>query len=306
MRCNAGYREPSSTRSASSDNSSIEVAIPYPCSGPRRLRTVKTNKSSAVWAEFGLDNRYTPIARHSDLILALFQMKGNGRQGNLSDVDFVHPYESARIVNPFPSQYGPNIPGADATFTLPVSIRWYFRNDFRTSQLATWNLGLERQLGQDWVLSAAYNGNKGTHLSSGAKNYRETNPAIYIPGNSTESNTQQRRFYQDFSSIGLYSSDNNSNHNSLQLGVQKRFGKGLYILANFVRGPRFFNADLGAIKTTAITERVSLQFRAEFFNIFNNVNFNYQDAVVTDSTFGQITSTASGPRILQFALKLAF
>jgi hypothetical protein len=359
---------------------------------------------------------------------------------NLSDVDFVHPYESVGIVNPFPSQYGPNIPGADATFTLPVSIRWYFPNDFHTSQLATWNLSLERQLGQDWVLNAAYNGNKGTHLSSGAKSYRETNPAIYIAGDSTEANTQQRRYYQDFSSIGLYSSDNNSNHNSLQLGIQKRFGKGLYILANYtwaktlddfnwdnpfsrsfnygpsdddiehqfkfsgvwqlprfdvhgfagrlingwevtsivtwrtgfplgiysgldnsfsgvgsdhadfigtnssqvqlgsgrshgeqvqewfntslfapnaigtfgntakniIRGPRFFNTDLGAIKTTAITERVSLQFRAEFFNIFNNVNFNYPDAVVTDSTFGQITSTASGPRILQFALKLAF
>src|SRR5262249_61847670 len=43
---------------------------------------------------------------------------------------------------------------------------------------------------------------------------------------------------------------------------------GRYIL----RGPRFFNTDLGILKRTNITERVNLQFRAELFDVFNNVN----------------------------------
>jgi hypothetical protein len=55
----------------------MEVAIPYPCKGPRLLRTVRTSKSSAVCAEFGLDNRYTPIARHSGLIVELFSAEGD-------------------------------------------------------------------------------------------------------------------------------------------------------------------------------------------------------------------------------------
>ena len=74
---------------------------------------------------------------------------------------------------------------------------------------------------------------------------------------------------------------------------------------NILRAPRSFNTDFGLLKNIPIRERVALQFRAEFFNIFNNVNFGYPDNTVTDGTFGQITS-ASDPRILQFALKLSF
>ena len=42
---------------------------------------------------------------------------------------------------------------------------------------------------------------------------------------------------------------------------------------NVLRGPESFNTDLGLLQTTRITERTALQFRAEFFNLFNNVNF---------------------------------
>jgi hypothetical protein len=43
---------------------------------------------------------------------------------------------------------------------------------------------------------------------------------------------------------------------------------------NILRGPRFFDTDLGLLKNFALLERMSLQFRAEFFNAFNNVNFS--------------------------------
>ena len=76
---------------------------------------------------------------------------------------------------------------------------------------------------------------------------------------------------------------------------------------NILRGPRFFNTDFGMLKNTRITERAALQFRAEFFNLFNNVNFNQPDNYVSDGpgVFGGIFS-AKDPRILQFALKLLF
>src|SRR5262249_1353516 len=38
---------------------------------------------------------------------------------------------------------------------------------------------------------------------------------------------------------------------------------------NILRGPRYFNVDLGALKNTRLTERVNLQFRAEFFDVLN-------------------------------------
>src|SRR5215469_3012930 len=74
---------------------------------------------------------------------------------------------------------------------------------------------------------------------------------------------------------------------------------------NIIRGPGMFSTDFGVLKNTPITERASVQFRAEFFNFFNNVNFNMPDNSIADSTVGQITS-AGNPRILQFALKLIF
>jgi hypothetical protein len=74
---------------------------------------------------------------------------------------------------------------------------------------------------------------------------------------------------------------------------------------NILRGPRFFNTDFGLIKNTKMTERANLQFRAEFFNIFNNVNFGQPAANVSAGSFGRILGAAD-PRIIQFALKLSF
>jgi hypothetical protein len=75
---------------------------------------------------------------------------------------------------------------------------------------------------------------------------------------------------------------------------------------NILRGPRFFETDLGLMKTTQITERTSAQFRAEFFNAFNNVNFSRPHNDIRDPQVAQITGLDGKPRILQFALKLMF
>jgi hypothetical protein len=74
---------------------------------------------------------------------------------------------------------------------------------------------------------------------------------------------------------------------------------------NSLRGPRLFTTDLALLKTGKVGERVNYEFRAEFYNVFNNVNFGNPDFGLTDSNFGQISS-AGDPRILQMALKLKF
>jgi len=68
---------------------------------------------------------------------------------------------------------------------------------------------------------------------------------------------------------------------------------------------RFFDTDLGLLKDFAIIEPVRTQFRAEFFNAFNNVNFGQPQNYLGSSQTGQITPAGS-PRVLQFALTLAF
>lgn len=358
-------------------------------------------------------------------------------QFTFNSVDFQDPYADQGLVNPFPAQYGPRIPGSDAQFTLPTALYGVFQKNFHIPLLTTWNLTLERQIGRDWVARAAYVGNKGTFLSNDQKSLRESNPALYVPGASSADNTQQRRLYKDFSTVGLVSSDNNSRYNSLQLTLEKRFGYGLSMLANYtwsktlddygwtnpfsrrfdygpsdddvrhifrfsniwqvpnatrsralgavlngwvlnsitlwrtgfpfsvasgvdnsfsavnrdradflggvaqldmgrahgelieqffdtskftinqvgafgnsgknnLRGPRFFKTDFGILKNFRLTEQSAVQFRTEFFNLFNNVNFDAPGSnVSSQDSFGRITS-AQSPRILQFALKVLF
>ena len=76
---------------------------------------------------------------------------------------------------------------------------------------------------------------------------------------------------------------------------------------NIIRGPKFFNTDVGMLKDTAITERVSIQFRAEAFNVFNNPNFRVPNSNASSAQFGLITAVVDdNQRILQLGLKLSF
>jgi hypothetical protein len=72
-----------------------------------------------------------------------------------------------------------------------------------------------------------------------------------------------------------------------------------------VYGPGFNNWDLAGIKNTKISERVSTQFRAEFFNAFNHTSFLGVSTNVDSSLFGRVTSTHD-PRIIQLGMKLYF
>jgi len=70
----------------------------------------------------------------------------------------------------------------------------------------------------------------------------------------------------------------------------------------FFHGPGILNMDFALEKDTAITESTSMEFRAEFFNIFNHTQFNNPSGNFDSSTFGVVTS-ASAPRIGQLSLK---
>ena len=79
---------------------------------------------------------------------------------------------------------------------------------------------------------------------------------------------------------------------------------------NIVRGPGFRTVDLSVTKSFQLPwERQRIQFRAEAFNAFNNVNFDNptgtQLSLASASTFGQITS-AQPARVMQFALRYEF
>ena len=80
-----------------------------------------------------------------------------------------------------------------------------------------------------------------------------------------------------------------------------------------VYGPRFVNTDFSVIKNFPFREGISLQFRAEFFNLLNHAQFflngfadTGQQDINTPSSFGVVNNTVNNPRLIQFALRLNF
>jgi len=81
---------------------------------------------------------------------------------------------------------------------------------------------------------------------------------------------------------------------------------------NTYRGPGQQNWDFSLIKNIRLTERQSLRFTTDFFNIWNHANFSNPSATdieaigLPNSPFGKITSALGTPRLIQFSLRYAF
>jgi Carboxypeptidase regulatory-like domain/TonB dependent receptor-like, beta-barrel len=73
----------------------------------------------------------------------------------------------------------------------------------------------------------------------------------------------------------------------------------------FFHGPGIVNTDFGLMKTTRITESTSLEFRAEFFNIFNHTQFRNPSGDFSSENFGVVTS-ARAPRIGQLSARFVW
>lgn len=76
-----------------------------------------------------------------------------------------------------------------------------------------------------------------------------------------------------------------------------------------VTGPSQNNSDFAIIKRTPfrlLGESSNVEFRTEFFNVFNHTQFGNPDSSVTSPTFNVISTTSVNSRIMQFALKLNF
>jgi hypothetical protein len=74
-----------------------------------------------------------------------------------------------------------------------------------------------------------------------------------------------------------------------------------------VVGPDFVNTDFSVIKQFALPwENMGLNFRAEFFNLFNHAQFGMPVNDITAPGFGSVNSTVNNPRLIQFGLKFTF
>jgi hypothetical protein len=155
--------------------------------------------------------------------------------------------------NPFPFAVGKNVPYPDAgVFTT-------FNHDTKPPYVQQWNLGIQRQIAADWLLSASYIGNSIVHLYGSS----ELNPAIYFPGNANASgqcfaegytfqttpnatcsipgNTNARRIAtlvnpvegRKIANVGLWDDGGTRSYNGLLINIEKRLSKGFSASGNY-------------------------------------------------------------------------
>ena len=133
-----------------------------------------------------------------------------------------------------------------------------FSANTRVPNVQQWNLGIQRQITPNWLISASYIGNEITHVYGA----REVDPAIYFPGNavngvctspqgytiqvasgpcSTVANTNTRRLLRlinptdgsRFSWLDAWDDGGTRSYNGLLLSTEKRFSRGFSFTANY-------------------------------------------------------------------------
>jgi hypothetical protein len=89
----------------------------------------------------------------------------------------------------------------------------------------------------------------------------------------------------------------------LRLRCSTRFGDGG---RNILRPQSLKDLDLSLFREDTLTERIKVQFRAEFFNILNHPSFDVPQATITSPVFAAVSGTANSARQVQLGLKVLF
>jgi len=188
---------------------------------------------------------------------------------------------------------------------------WDRRHAFVASWLWTlpfkFHNHLEQTLLGGWTLTAIHTIQSGTPLTfylgqdvaldgtgNGGGEHAFLDPGIKA-GNISISHPNRNAFVNQFFNTAAFVPVSQD-----PLGSYGNAGRGL------ISGPALNNTDFSVLKDFMIREPMRLQFRAEMFNVFNQVNFHNPDTQQTDGTFGVITQTltSDNQRQIQFALKL--
>ena len=161
----------------------------------------------------------------------------------LTSVNLDDPYRDLPGGMPFPVDLGPNAKFAPSGAFLTS------RYDARTPATGSWNLSLQRQLGQAWLISTTYMGSETSHLWV----QRALNPAVYMPGAScvingvthqpcsSLNNTDDRRLLtllrpvdgEFIGPVAEFSDGGTQSYNGMLVSVQRRVSSGLTLSGNY-------------------------------------------------------------------------
>ncbi len=182
---------------------------------------------------------------------------------------------------------------------------------------------------QRFVISGVYDLPNLVEKSSAAKwlvnDWQVAGVAVFqsgLPFSVVDSNDtsiiSRANYNQAFTGTDLYTTGDVSERLGQYFDIQafrlSRFGSATFdpnrpygnTQRNLLTGPGQKNVDISFIKLMPFSERFRGEFRAEFFNVFNWVNYANPNNNVAGVNFGRIERASAGPRVIQFAFKLGF
>jgi hypothetical protein len=181
--------------------------------------------------------------------------------------------------NPLPQQvlgvgvFPPFVPSA----LPPSSPGFAIDPTYKRPSLQSWNFGIDKSFQNNWVVSVTYLGNKGTHIV--------TNPYLNIdPAASLETYSPSRARLPYFSPMLIVSDWGNTSYEALQVKAEKRFSKGVTILASFTHS-KFISYDDSANSSATIQN--GLDFKADRSVSNYDIPENFVLSYVYSLPFGQ-------------------
>ncbi|HWB32585.1 MAG TPA: carboxypeptidase regulatory-like domain-containing protein [Acidobacteriaceae bacterium] len=271
--CLSCYTQPITEANMGSNSNYDSLQI----SAEQRLRTGLTVLANYTWSKALDDTPYnqssTAIASNNSYVLPIYEP--NFKRLDYGPSDFNHT----------------NVTSISFVYVLPKVMQdapgalRYAVNGWQASGL------LQTRSGDPLTVLASSNN------SSGSGQSRDR--AVYLGGNAYGgSNCPATAHCKNWLNSARFTAN--------PAGTYGNVAKGSFT------GPRYTDVDMSIARDFPFTERAALQFRAEYFNLFNHTNFGDPN-VTLNSTFGEITSTtpqngaaANDPRIAQFSLKLNF
>lgn len=200
---------------------------------------------------------------------------------------FANPWLGYPGGNPFPTPIGSNVmfPTAGSYETVPLNVK--------NTYVEQWNLSIQKQLGNSWLLKASYLGNETTHLWTD----QDQNSAIYVPGNcvagqyglakagpcSTIANTQARRLLTMlnpsqgpyYGSVQTLDDGGTASYNALIVSAEHRLASHFSMLANYTWAHCIGDPQTIGLGTPAYTDPFDRRFdRGNCTSVDVRQNFN--------------------------------
>ena len=205
---------------------------------------------------------------------------------NAGDADHFWAAAPYNGVDPFPR---PNVTDVSALKQVPFVAGTgdtSYGLPFKTPVEDQWSVSAQQQMPGNSVLEVAYVGSEASHILSS----HEGNPAVYVAGQSSEANTQQRRLDPTIGPINILATYLSSNYNAMEISFTKRYGRGVSLLSSYTWSKAL--GVVGADSEGSNGQRDPFDPRLDYAVQPFSVKSNWATAAVWDIPYGDHAGSA--------------